>query len=251
MKVRLVSRLVFGILMAISISMTFGIGCSDKMDRNIIASSGSPDIDTVFVVDTLECIPDSIFIVDTLITTDTVYNEIFDTLEVYDTTVVIDTVYEMEYVVDTLYEEIYIYDTTIIVDTLYEEKLVYDTIVVIDTLYEEVFTVDTLYEEIYIYDTIVVVETDTLYLTEYIVDTLTEYIEIHDTVVVIETDTTWLYEGWVIMCCNDTGKTCCSCRNKPPKAVPECKIHHWENRGWHVVQSTDEYCMRRWGCCKN
>ena len=106
----------FGLICLCFLGIVFW-GCSEKMDTGI---SGPVYVDTTIIIDTLEYPPDSIFIVDTLIQVDTIYNElppIYDTMLIYDTTIVSEImyVYDTSYVYDTAYTEV------IVTDTLYAD----------------------------------------------------------------------------------------------------------------------------------
>jgi hypothetical protein len=106
-----------------------------------------PPCDTVYVD-----IP--VYIYETLIQTDTIYQT------EYITQVVIDTIIETEFI--TLFEQIFV------TDTLYMEGA-------LDTLYVDVIE----YVDVLVYDTIV--ETETVYIEFFTTDTIVEYIEIINT----------------------------------------------------------------------
>jgi hypothetical protein len=106
-----------------------------------------PPCDTVYVD-----IP--VYIYETLIQTDTIYQT------EYITQVVIDTIIETEFI--TLFEQIFVTDTlymegaldTLFIDVIeYVDVLVYDTIVETETVYIEFFTTDTIVEYIEIINT--------------------------------------------------------------------------------------------------
>ena len=180
--------------------------------------------DTTFtaIIEPIVCLPDTEYVHDTTVVTDTAYVEveIHDTtyvdvhdttyVDVHDTTYVEVPVHDTTYVDvhdttyvdvhdttyvdvhDTTYVEVPIHDTTFVDvhDTTYVEVPVHDTtfVDVHDTTYVDVH--DTTYVEVPIHDTTIVTEVDTLTLVQF--DTVYLQVAVHDTTTMLVHDTMYV-----------------------------------------------------------